>query len=152
MVFHGTTGEQLICDCEEDIPEGYVCSPRDVKYKVTLGPLPNAKKDEFLALAEQYKKGYDEGYTAGLAAKNQTKKPSKKTCTLSATEKPKETEEETEETGAEASPEVTLEQMDLTRDEAKQMLKDEGVKFKANTSYAALAAKVKDLLDDDKSK
>ena len=83
-----------------------------------------------------------------MAAKTPAKKPKSKP----ATKKPGEPEKDPEEKGSENSSEITLKDMDLSRDEAIQMLKDEKVKFKEDASDAILAAKVKDLLDDDDSK
>jgi len=148
MVFHGTTGEQLICDCEEDIPEGYV-SAQDRGQKA---PEPDTSGEEEDVHADcatdaDLEAAYDKGYAAGLAAKQQQKKPVKKPKP-----EPEPIAKKPAETETKDPVNITLKDMGLTRKEAKHMLKEEGVKFKGNATNDTLALKVKDLLENDKSK
>ena len=135
MVFHDTTGEQLVCACEEDIPEGYVTAQN----RGQKASEPDTSEEEDVHADcftdADLKEVYNKGYEAGLAAKKPEPEP-----------EPEPAAENPAGKNPQDPLKFTLQDMDLTRTEAKKMLKDEGVKFKGNASSATLASKVKDLL------
>lgn len=60
MVYHPTSGEYLICDTEEEIPEGYVSNLRDVRKRkagktegVTLESLELTRKEATTILVDE---------------------------------------------------------------------------------------------------
>lgn len=104
MVYHGETGDQLICQTEEEIPEGYVFNLADVGIKGAKKPQTGGKKAK----------------PEGKKAKGKKKK---------------------------AGP--TLESLEVSREEAEDILTDEKAKFDPTMSDGEIASLVNEVLEDD---
>ncbi len=140
MVFHLTTGEYKICDCKEDIPEGYGAQ-KDVK----LEDIPATEDTN----ADDLKAAYDKGFADGLAA---GAKKDKKAATAKPKVGVKKDEKKPAKKPVKEDKAASLEGLKLTREEAEQILKEDGVEFDKDTTDDALASKIEKLLEDDKSK
>lgn len=136
MFYHPVTGDYVTCAGEADVPEGFVNNIKDCESppvgtnepsRCTNMDVPDKYRDKKGKKAEPKK----------AASKPDTSKPAAKKV-----EKPADKDDEDDDEI------VTLESLELSRNEAIELLDEAKVKFKKNASNDTIAGLVADLLED----
>lgn len=150
MFYHPKHGGYVVCDNPNEVPEGFVDNPAEVEDMQTTfeGPLP-CRDVMATVVAKRNAPDVDEAEDEDETPPPAKKAPAKKAPAKKSSGKKKAPAKKSsgnKKAPAKKADEVTLESLKLTREEAIEILEDEGVEFAEDASDGDIAAKVKELM------
>lgn len=156
-VYHPVTGECTVCKSAADLPDEYTEDFYAVGDPDKLAAAEEKILENLESMADKlkkaYKKGYKEGFKEGfkdgyIDGTKVTPAPAPKPAAKAA---PEPDEEDVKSSDTSTKKAASLSDLDMSRKEAKALLKAEKVEFAGNAKNSVLAALVTELLEDDES-